>query len=186
MPGRRSTIGTHPQREVSEAGCAAGSSLRKVTIRFGLVRMSLYRYWHNISSEHRGCLVVETSNLDNSGWREVTASLAMIARRHPGARAGLNALVQCIRGPVISPEMGDHAHDARNHRRSMRRPKGLGGRLRISGRGAATAWETKSREPPRKKLAERVSSGRIDAWHLLAGSGKGGKRLLGFRPEADV
>ncbi|MCJ2115150.1 helix-turn-helix domain-containing protein [Methylobacterium sp. J-001] len=111
-PGRKSTIATHPQREAIEAACAAGISLRRVAIRFNVGIMAVHRYWNGLAFEYRMALSAAVSNLDDTRWREVATGLAAIARRHPDARADLDALVQRISMPIAASDIGDRAHAA--------------------------------------------------------------------------
>ncbi|MGU3668180.1 hypothetical protein ACLBX9_28670 [Methylobacterium sp. A49B] len=64
--GRRSIVGTHPQREKIGSVFAACISLRESAIRFGLIRTLPYRYWHSLSAEHLRRLAIDASNLDNT------------------------------------------------------------------------------------------------------------------------
>jgi hypothetical protein len=111
-PGRKSTIAMHPQREAIEAACAAGISLRRVAIQFNVGIMAVHRYWSGLAFEYRMALSAAMSNLDDTRWREVATGLAAIARRHPDARADLDALVQRISTPIAASDMGDRAHAA--------------------------------------------------------------------------
>lgn len=111
-PGRRSTIAAHSQREAIEAACAAGVSLRRIANQFDVGIMAVHRHWHSLTPAYRATLSAGVSKLDNVRWREVTANLAAIARRHPDARADLNALVQRISIPMTPFTMGGHANAA--------------------------------------------------------------------------
>jgi hypothetical protein len=111
-PGRKSIVAAHPHRDAIEAACAAGVSFRRIADQFGVGIMAVHRHWHGLTPGYRAALAAHVSNLDDVRWREVTANLAAIARRHPDARADLNALVQRISLPMTPFTMGGHANAA--------------------------------------------------------------------------
>ena len=111
-PGRKGIVAAHPQCDAIEAACAAGISLRRVANQFDVGIMAVHRHWRSLTPAYRAALSAEVSNLDDVRWREVTANLAAIARRHPDARADLNALVQRISIPMTPSAMGGHANAA--------------------------------------------------------------------------
>lgn len=110
-PGRKSTVAAHSQREAIEAACAAGISVRRVAMRFGLSPSAVDRHWRGLSPEYRAALASAAADQDDARWREVSAGLAAIARRHPEARADLDALAARI-GAVRPAATGTHAHAA--------------------------------------------------------------------------
>lgn len=111
-PGRRSIVGTHPQRDVIEAACAAGISLRRVAERFEVPRMSLWRWWRGLPAEHRDALSAAVADQDDARWREVSAGLAAIARRYPDTRADIANLIHRISQPRAHRSFGERTHAA--------------------------------------------------------------------------
>lgn len=111
-PGRKSSIATHPGREAIEAACAAGVHLRTIASRFGVGLMAVHRYWNALPAEYRSALAAAVVDMDDARWREVTAGLAAIARRHPTARADIDALAQRLSATMPCLAAGGSARAA--------------------------------------------------------------------------
>jgi hypothetical protein len=111
-PGRKSTIAAHPQRGAIEAACAADISLRKVAERFQVGIMAVHRHWHSLPAQRRSALAADVAAEDDARWREVSAGLAAIARRHPDARADIADLTRRIWPSQFSMTVGERAHAA--------------------------------------------------------------------------
>lgn len=111
-PGRKSIVATYPQREMIEAACAAGVSLRRVAGRFGIGIMAVHRHWHSLPADYRAALAVDAALRDDLRWREISAGLAAIARRHPETRVDIAELTGHTWSPSPSTAAGERAHAA--------------------------------------------------------------------------
>lgn len=92
-PGRRSTIASHPACAEIELACARGTSLRRVTERFGVSRAAVDRHWHSLPAPHRERLAGLAFDLDRyeTRIREVYKTLAGLMPAEPHRRRDATA-----------------------------------------------------------------------------------------------